>query len=394
MNNANKTFWFVLGRQPLLAAAELSAVFGIKDKKIRLEEKQAILKIQLETDPKLVINKLGGTIKIAQELKKDLNKEELVNLIMDQLKKIEGKIHFGISYYGNNQFGLQSIQKFGLSIKKELKNQSRSVRYVQNREKILSSAVVENNKLIKKGIEFLIDDSSDNKFNLATSQAIQPFKQFSKRDYGRPGRDDKSGMLPPKLAMMMINLSKAKNNCTILDPFCGSGTILTESLLLNYKNIIGTDVSDKAITDTTKNIDWTINNYKLTDANPKLYQCSVDKISSKIKDSSIDTIITEPYMGKPLKGKESKQQLHEQAGELRDLYIQAFEQFAKIIKKDGTVVFIIPRFRFRENWIVIDCLKEIKKLGFLPEKFGEDEFLIYGRPHQYLAREIWKFVKK
>jgi len=32
-------------------------------------------------------------------------------------------------------------------------------------------------------------------------------------------------MLPPKLSMMMINLSGAKKTDIILDPFCGSGAV-------------------------------------------------------------------------------------------------------------------------------------------------------------------------
>lgn len=60
-----------------------------------------------------------------------------------------------------------------------------------------------------------------------------------------------------------ISCRKAKIGDVILDPFCGSGTILTEAMLINYKNLIGADISPKAINDTKKNIEWIIRNYEL-----------------------------------------------------------------------------------------------------------------------------------
>jgi len=70
--------------------------------------------------------------------------------------------------------------------------------------------VVEQNKLIESGIEFcLIVDK--NRVFLGKTLVVQPFKDLSKRDFGRPARDDHSGMIPPKLAQMMINLARSNN---------------------------------------------------------------------------------------------------------------------------------------------------------------------------------------
>ena len=57
---------------------------------------------------------------------------------------------------------------------------------------------------------------------LGQTLVVQPFKVLSKRDFGRPARDDHSGMLPPKLAQIMINLARRNDDIstkTILDPF-------------------------------------------------------------------------------------------------------------------------------------------------------------------------------
>ena len=49
----------------------------------------------------------------------------------------------------------------------------------------------------------------------------------------------------------------------ILDPFCGSGTVLQEALLMGFTQVAGTDLSPKAITDTKENIAWIKEKYNL-----------------------------------------------------------------------------------------------------------------------------------
>jgi tRNA G10 N-methylase Trm11 len=50
---------------------------------------------------------------------------------------------------------------------------------------------------------------------------------------------------------------------TLLDPFCGSGTVLTEGINLGIKKLIGTDLSDKCISDTEQNVKWMLHELKI-----------------------------------------------------------------------------------------------------------------------------------
>jgi len=49
--------------------------------------------------------------------------------------------------------------------------------------------------------------------------------------------------LPPKLARCMVNLARPKNDSVVLDPFCGSGSILIEAGLIGCR-VLGSDVKD------------------------------------------------------------------------------------------------------------------------------------------------------
>ena len=223
----NTNWWFILGREKELSAAEIAAVLHIDSKSFSITKNEPLLFcIPLaNTKATELIKKLGGTIKIATEIATELSRPQLIKTIQDDLRSEPGKITFGLSAYGN--LDTTELTRLGKEIKSNLKNEGLSVRFVPNKEKTLSSATVDHNNLIKKGGEFIIYESSPQKFSLAKTLALQPYAEFSKRDYDRPGRDDVSGMLPPKLAMMMINLSEPNQNDIILDPFCGSGTIIT-----------------------------------------------------------------------------------------------------------------------------------------------------------------------
>jgi tRNA (guanine10-N2)-dimethyltransferase len=385
-------YFFVLGSNPTLSLAELTAVFN--HGQFSLVQKNIAI---LETDEKInsnILEKIGGTIKFG------IIHNELVSLAtQDILKSIatfskpekpKSKFNFGISHYGKSKINLKVL---GMEFKKLLKQSDINSRWVISREPTLSSVVVEQNKLVtEKGLEIVMIEFNKKLF-LGKTIAVQPFKELSFRDYGRPARDDRSGMLPPKLAQIMINLSGAKLDNTILDPFCGSGTILTEAILMNYQNLIGTDISHKAISDTKKNIDWIKNNYQLTITNYELKNADTTQISKKIKPSSVDAIITEPYLGPQRGGFE----INKIVKELEQLYSKSLMEFKKILKPNGKIVMIWPSFSVKPRSIFLNPnISGYKIINPMPKDLQKNIFLklttrntmVYGREDQKVWREI------
>ncbi len=418
-------WWFSLGHEPFLSAAEIVAVLGTainQTGNLKLVPKTGdplLLELSESLDPLELIRRLGGTIKIGRELGQNLSEEALIEAMVRELREVEGKINFGISVYssmslrGGTLAMTNTIEEWGKKIKGLLKDEGRSVRYVFKKEMVLSSATVVNNGLDKRGREFLVEKTNAT-LALAKTMAVQPFEEFSRRDFGRPGRDNRSGMLPPKLAMMMINLAGidfgARHTAAILDPFCGSGTILTEAMLLGYNKLIGADVSGMAVEDTKKNIAWTIAQPPLAfvpsssrgeggAGDVRVFQSDIGDLHKKITLKTIDAIVTEPFLGPPLHGRETPEQIKKTGALLADLYLASFSQFKKMLKNNGKVVFIIPRFKINNRWHAISdrLVPEIEKLEFkkerlLPPALAPEFYLLYHRPSQFVGREIWKFT--
>ncbi len=382
-----------MGTNTDLSVAELAAVLDLKDVKL-LAPDFLIWETKTEINPETLMQRLGGTIKIG-EIKEEIKDGDDVALLktLTELAKIkkyqskEGKFNFGFSDYGKYQFNKQNL---GLKLKKYFSQEDISSRFVISREKTLSSVVVTQNKLLTRGIEFVLI-KVENKILIGETISVQPFKDLSRRDYGRPARDDQSGMLPPKLAQIMINLAQVRNaEDVIIDPFCGSGTILSEAMLAGYKHLFGSDLSAKAIDDTHKNISWIRELYNLKDIKVKIFVKNVTNLSKFFIAKSAEAIITEPFLG-PQRGMINFKVV---MSNLEVLYSDAIKQFGIVLKTGGRVVMIWPMFYGQKP--ITPNYTGFKMLNMLPENLRESEFLkktyrptiIYGRQGQKVYREI------
>jgi len=386
-------YFFVLGTNTALSVAELAAVLDFKHVRL-LAADFLIWETKTEISAENLMRNLGGTVKIG-EIKESLpanddNKLQKALISLASIKKYqsqEGKFNFGFSDYGKYQFNKKNL---GLKIKKYFSEEKVSSRFVISREKTLSSVVVTQNKLITRGIEFvLIKDGAE--VLLGETLAVQPFKDLSRRDYGRPARDDESGMLPPKLAQIMINLAQVTNtDAMIVDPFCGSGTMLSEAMLMGYKNLFGSDVSPKAIDDTHKNISWIRDLYSVKDVKIKILVKNVLDLAKFLKAGSAEAIITEPFLG-PQRGLIEFKTV---SRNLEELYSGAIKEFHSVLRPGGRIVMIWPLFYGQKP--ITPSYDGFKIINMIPENLCQSEFIkkhnretiIYGRPGQKVYREI------
>lgn len=370
----------VLGTNPELASLEFSTIYP------DAQWNQGYISSTSQIPD---ISQLGGTIKIGQVVAQlPRSFDGLDKTILQLLQNIQGeKIHFGFSVYAGdaatttaqvNSFAKQCF-KHGLVIKKQLRSTGASVRLVTEQAAALSSVTVDKEKLLHHHTDFII--AVYKKYIvLAQTLAIQDYQQFSQRDYGRPERDHHSGMLPPKVARMMLNISAPETNSVILDPFCGSGTVLQEALLAGYQHVLGSDISEYAIDDTAANLAW------LQLQAQQLIVSDVKDITQHVSKHSIDRIVGEGYLG-PVRPKKTEK-IHRQ---LSQLYRDMLNILPHILKPSARIVFALPAWKRHEDILTIDLQNSVAHNNFT-------EFhtpIMYGRKHATVMRHIhfWEYTQ-
>lgn len=397
------SFVFVLGRNNALSVAEIRAVFKKNgwDLTSLLESKEVLLVESKTADSEKLHKTLGGTVKIGKVVSV-VKPDELTDLITADFllgqvfARGSGKIQFGISIYDGGDKKLtedlsSQISYLSKGIKALLEEKDVSARFAFSRDRHLSSVTVDKNKLIVKGAEILLVASQDMLY-VGKTISVQEYEAFSGRDYARPSRDMKSGVMPPKLARMMINLAQAKEDEILLDPFCGSGTVLQEAAILGYKRLIGRDISVKAVEDTRINMKWLFERVQIQGVRLDVQPGDVKNLSLHGSDH-IGAIVTEPYLGPTLHGQLYEEKLKNIQQELKSLYLRAFESFKTVLKPQGVVVMILPVFVQKGHLASLDILPDIEKIGFVREKLSDERraTILYGDSYDYVIREIVKF---
>jgi len=410
------TYFFILGNNSSLSIAEILKI--LKPKKIKLKFISLEFLI-LDSEENLGIeelqNQLGGTIKIGEiffETNKDLDaeKEVIEKNIYQLLKTDNRKIKIGFSFYG---FGNPKIiktteifiNKIIEGIRADLAKRDVEIQKIMPDYSAFSSVDLTKKKILKKGIE-IVFLFRKNKVFIGKTRVCQDFKKYILHDIKRPSRVIKKGMIPPKLAKIMINLGRDSINGCFLDPFCGSGTIIQEAVLAGFKGVIGTDKDKRIIKEANKNLFWLGRKMNLDMNGLKIFCSDARRISQKIRPHSIILITTEPYLG-PVRFKPSECSLI--IRELKELYLTVFREFKKILKIGQKIVIIFPIFKIGNKQYDLKIINEIEKNGWILEaaidfssllgcniekdaiKITPRNSIIYSRPQQTILREIFIF---
>ncbi len=387
--------FFILGSHPKLSIAEINAAIGPVE--IVHESEQVLITEKVDQNLGKFQDRLAGVIKVGNligELK-EWNESEARDLIASYASQAAGKnkISFGISVYdlGDKKRTKQiesEIKNTGGGVKKLLKETGRPVRWVASKEPILSSVIVEQNGLLSSGGEFVLLVSGD-KILIGQTERVQDFKAWSARDFGRPYRDAKNGMLPPKLARMMINLSGVDpTGKTLLDPFCGSGTVLMEGIMLGFKKVIGSDKSDQMVSDTRKNLGWFQNKFQIESTEIELLISPAQDLSGLVKES-VDLIVTEPFLGTPRRSAIEEGEFIGVTKNLMRVYEPSFKTLFGLLKETGKCVVVFPAFKNRNGdfeHLPVEAM--LTSIGF---KIEPKE--MYQRDDQFIGRDLFVLSK-
>lgn len=382
-----KNYFFQLGNTPELSMTELNAIIGAEFVE---QISPQIAKVKLESEDRAIelVNLVGGTIKSIREIEKvdGLTIQELKEKVVDYLSILAdgNKSHFGFSELGRDH--LEKID--GFDLKAMLQQQGINSRYVEGSRLGLSAAILLHKKRVK---EVYLISSNEGVF-LGETIAVQDIDDWTHKDRHKPYSDRKKGMLPPKVALMMVNIAIGDNPVQedrknlLLDPFCGTGTVLIEGLLTNL-DVIGSDLDVEATKGSKQNIEWLAQDYPFTHEY-KVINFDATKIPPQ--EDEIQYVVTEPFLGQP---KPNVAKLPYIFKGLEKMYIGAFKHWRSLLADGASIVIIFPTVttadaKGREHTYSLD--KIIDKL----ETFGYTTLskpVLYSRPQAIVQRQIYRF---
>ncbi len=421
--NDRYQYLFVLGTIPALSLAELH--FLSKDVKgewhYRYLHKHAVV-IETTLAPEEILTlakRFGGIVKLVH-IHRTVEKIEYDDCIA-LLPRIDQKIYFGISCYSLHAsipaLSTQYVKQLGVAIKTRLRAQDIASRFVTSREDTLSAVVVTTNKLLSsRGAEIVIAGVERDRFLLGTTLYVQPYESFAYRDMGRPKRDARAGMIPPKLARMMLNIvfGGVPRPWSILDPFCGSGTILQEALSLGIDNIYGSDQDPHAVQRTRDNMVWYISRGRdpqiALPSHVHLHTGDARNSHVLFQGVGMNGITTEPYLGPPLTRPLTLTGAQSLSREVAPLYYESLASCARLLPLGGRIAMVWPYWNTTSDRYVFVpedpqlIQRGLRPLAPLPSSFIQtlhmrDGYhaarasLLYARSDQFVFREIKIFEK-
>ena len=387
----------ILGRQPALGIAELEHLYG-SDSVRWFSDISAHVK-----STSFSIDNIGGTQKagrVVAELPRADWRQASMKTVQAYIKawtEVDHKITLGISAYGFD-VSARDVQKTGLVLKQKLKQSGVSLRLIPNSETAISSATSHHNKLglSDNKVELIIVRARNGRVTIAESIGSQNITAYARRDQERPKRDAFVGMLPPKLAQIMINLTVSKKLAAtsprVLDPFCGTGVVLQEAALMRFP-VYGTDINEKMIRYSQDNLNWLQESHHISFDS---YLHEGDAMTTTWQQP-ISAVVCEGYLGQPFSAPPSPAKLEEVRKNCNHIMSSFLKNIAGQIPTGAPLCVGVPAWKDHNGTFThLPLIRQLEALGYDQYHFDavKNDELLYYREDQIVARELLVLVRK
>lgn len=386
----------LLGNNPSLSIAELAAALPDFERG-HLFPHQPMLTFNTSAPvDKAFLNILGGTIILARQITENVvSLQDLPSLLATELSAVKGKAVFGLRTSG---VGPSTVRDLYRQCKTSLKQRGVSSRYVGNEREPAKPVQLHDEGLLdpKKGCEIVILQDK-NILWIGRTVAAQDIKAYAFRDIEKPVRDTTVGLLPPKLAQMLLNFGvflSGKKNPLVFDPFCGTGVIPMEALLRGCP-VLASDVALKAVNGTEKNIDWVRKAFKINKKDLASEAWKQDATKAFELKTKPDVIVTEGTLGPALKSRPTVKDAETYCKQAEELTASFLKNVSTTLP--GTpVVMTLPVWYAQKKMVHLeklwDRLPALKFRPMLPPHASPavaGHFsLMYRRSDQFVGREV------
>jgi tRNA G10 N-methylase Trm11 len=391
-------YLFLLGRTPEMSLAELSGVLQLHAVSAAVEtfivDGTTFGRVELADDTlaQSIFTQLGGSLKVSRQVGEfhDLTPEQLPTYVEAFLAEFP-RPTFAIAEFGRG--GLPRLELADL--KQALKKRKISSRFIEGPRDGLSASVLLHQQVIE--LTIIVTESAT---FFAQTLAAQDIDDWTRRDRHKPYSDRKKGMLPPKLARMMVNLARAQWQSTAshtekpfepltYDPFCGSGTILFEVAMVDG-NAVGSDLDQKAVMGTQNNIRWFQETYE-THSVLSVFAADAATVAPSQLPQPISMIVTEPFLGKQTP---NPTQLPNIFKGLEKMYLGVFKQWTKLLANQAVITIVFPKVellnekgRPSATFSLENMIDKLEQLGYT----STSQPFLYRRPDATVQRQIWTF---
>lgn len=391
-------YWFAIWREFKLSIAEILSVFP---KTSVLYSAKSIMIVEGLTEDDIIKKapSLWWTIKIF-ELKIMIDLDAVFNGISSIWASVDWKFNYGLNIFWEEKIRLAKVL---MNVKRYLKADGISSRFVNKNDINLSSAQIIWNRLVRKWTDLNIVDLGW-AFYFGKTIWVQDIDAYSARDYWK-SRDMDIWMLPPKLSQMMINLSRieSKEINSLYDPFVGLWTILIEWAYMWISNLHGSDFNEKMIQESKSNL-WNLKHIiSWLDINIILADARDTSENEILQNNKIDSIVTEWFLWEIMTQKNiSLDRIAVQRKNLSKLY-EKFFSWLKTVWFDWVIVICFPFWDFKWKILYFEEIYELlweycEILPLFPSEFDFRETkswsLLYKRDKQLVWREVFKLKIK
>ncbi len=394
----------LVGHQPLLTRAELSCRFADISFGDMIGADWLPFSTKTEiTQP--LFDTLGGTVLIARRLDTQIkNIDRIPELLCQEVNASKGKIVFGLRCHGIERSVVRDLLR---DCKKSLARAGHPSRYTGNEREPAKAVQLHDEGMLdtSKGVELTILKVKDYLW-VGRTVAAQNIKAYTARDMGKPVRDTTVGLLPPKLAQIMLNfgefLVRQKRHAppddtshfTVFDPFCGTGVIPLESLLRGW-NTLASDREMKAVNGCRKNIEWLRKTYKIFKKNAEDEVWKHDATLPFSLSPLPDVIVTEGSLGPALKSRPLLKNTEKLVGNAETL-AESFLANCRQSLPGVPIVMMWPVWYTQKRPVFLTrVLKRCHDVGYRPvlpphiqPSVAGRISLIYRRSDQFVGREI------
>ncbi|MDD4628435.1 MAG: RsmD family RNA methyltransferase [Candidatus Peribacteraceae bacterium] len=407
-----------LGHQPLISLAELSAT--VPGFVFRKTLENSVMLFESPSDlGAAFLNSLGGTVILAKRITENVvSSEDIPSILLGELKDTKrGKVTFALRTLHLPHGNVRTLYR---QCKEALRKIGRPCRYVGNERTPAAPVLLRDAGLLdgKHGCELvLIQDEED--LWVGRTVAAQDVDAYTLRDMKKPVRDTTIGLLPPKLAQILLNFgawlasgcslpipdparrnAKKPEPLTVLDPFCGTGVIPLECLIRGW-DVLASDISAKAVSGTEKNIEWLRKEFKILKKDATSAVTKQDALKPFSFKKLPDVVVTETTLGPALTDRPAQKNASKMKTESERLQSAFFENCAATLPGVPLVV-TWPFWKVKNDVILLERAWEAAHAagyhatlppGVTPTRPGRLS-LLYRRPDQFVGREIVLLVPK